>query len=566
MANRQLRTVGVIAGLTLVTCVVAWHGSQQVSPAMSALVGDANCNGRVDPIDAAVILQYDAGLISSLPCMGNADVNGDVTVGPIDAALILQYDAGLIDSLPPGGSHPTARPPSPTPRPTATPTSTAPQPPTATMPPTPTPSATATMQEPTFTPPQVTPTHTATPGEGGVITRNSSWYETAGLVGNALEVVGEVYNGLEHEVAYVEITADLYSSSDTLVGTESGSACVTAIPAHSDSPFTVLIFDPPPGVDHLELRVTDFLEPPFLFADPPVVGVDVAVTNVYTDAMDYRHVVGTATNNSANTYEYVNVCVASYDAAGNVVRTGNAYTQPDTLGPVATGTFDASVHAGGAGIVSERTWVDAAYADSAPSVGSLDIRNSSWYETAGLVGNALEVVGEVYNGLEHEVAYVEITADLYSSSDTLVGTESGSACVTAIPAHSDSPFTVLIFDPPPGVDHLVLRVTDFLEPPFLFADPPVVGLDATVTNLYTDIIDYRHVVGVVTNNSANNYQYVGVCVASYDQAGNVVRTGATSTLPDTLGPGQTGTFEALVDAAGVTIVSDRLWVDASYAD
>jgi hypothetical protein len=63
--------------------------------------GDANCDGEVDAIDAALILQYLAGLIDGLPCTTNADANDDGTTNAVDAALVLQYVAGLIDSLPP---------------------------------------------------------------------------------------------------------------------------------------------------------------------------------------------------------------------------------------------------------------------------------------------------------------------------------------------------------------------------------------------------------------------------------------------------------------------------------
>jgi hypothetical protein len=64
------------------------------------VAGDVNCDGNVNSIDAALVLQFDAALIASLPCQ-NADVNADGATNAIDAALILQFDAGLIDSLPP---------------------------------------------------------------------------------------------------------------------------------------------------------------------------------------------------------------------------------------------------------------------------------------------------------------------------------------------------------------------------------------------------------------------------------------------------------------------------------
>lgn len=66
-----------------------------------ALAGDADCSGDVNSIDAALILQLAAGLLTGLPCPAGADANEDGRVDAIDAALVLQYVAGLLDSLPP---------------------------------------------------------------------------------------------------------------------------------------------------------------------------------------------------------------------------------------------------------------------------------------------------------------------------------------------------------------------------------------------------------------------------------------------------------------------------------
>jgi len=62
--------------------------------------GDADCNGRTDVVDAALVLQRNAGLVGSLACQAAADVNEDGTISVVDAALILQYSAGLLQSLP----------------------------------------------------------------------------------------------------------------------------------------------------------------------------------------------------------------------------------------------------------------------------------------------------------------------------------------------------------------------------------------------------------------------------------------------------------------------------------
>ncbi len=57
--------------------------------------GDVNDDGRVNSIDASLMLQYIAGLIRDLPNRPSADVNGDGTINAIDVLLILQHSAGF---------------------------------------------------------------------------------------------------------------------------------------------------------------------------------------------------------------------------------------------------------------------------------------------------------------------------------------------------------------------------------------------------------------------------------------------------------------------------------------
>jgi uncharacterized protein YkwD len=62
--------------------------------------GDADCSGTTTSIDAALILQLISGVISAVPCIDAADVNGDNAISSVDAALVLQFAAGLIPGLP----------------------------------------------------------------------------------------------------------------------------------------------------------------------------------------------------------------------------------------------------------------------------------------------------------------------------------------------------------------------------------------------------------------------------------------------------------------------------------
>ena len=64
-------------------------------------LGDVNCDGDVNSIDAALVLQLTAGVVAFLFCGDFGDVNGDGNVTSVDAAIILQFTAGLIEPLPP---------------------------------------------------------------------------------------------------------------------------------------------------------------------------------------------------------------------------------------------------------------------------------------------------------------------------------------------------------------------------------------------------------------------------------------------------------------------------------
>jgi hypothetical protein len=61
--------------------------------------GDVNCDGQVNAVDAALVLQFVAGLLASLPCAHAGDVDESGALNALDAALILQFVAGLIPDL-----------------------------------------------------------------------------------------------------------------------------------------------------------------------------------------------------------------------------------------------------------------------------------------------------------------------------------------------------------------------------------------------------------------------------------------------------------------------------------
>ena len=67
------------------------------TPVPPKVCGDVNEDGVANSVDASLVLQLKAGLISSLPNESNGDVNSDGALTSVDAALLLQFTAGLID-------------------------------------------------------------------------------------------------------------------------------------------------------------------------------------------------------------------------------------------------------------------------------------------------------------------------------------------------------------------------------------------------------------------------------------------------------------------------------------
>jgi len=60
------------------------------------LVGDVNCDQRMDAKDVLLVFQFNAGLLRTLPCPQNADVDTNRRITSVDALLMLQRIAGLI--------------------------------------------------------------------------------------------------------------------------------------------------------------------------------------------------------------------------------------------------------------------------------------------------------------------------------------------------------------------------------------------------------------------------------------------------------------------------------------
>ncbi|MCH8009697.1 MAG: hypothetical protein IIC91_12630 [Chloroflexi bacterium] len=107
-SSLQTRAARLMAG-ALAAFAIAWVALGLASAGETAAVGDANCDGRIDSVDALLVLQLHAGLISEV--CGDVDVNGDGDVNSLDAMLILQNS--IVEPLPGPGPFPQPTPSEP---------------------------------------------------------------------------------------------------------------------------------------------------------------------------------------------------------------------------------------------------------------------------------------------------------------------------------------------------------------------------------------------------------------------------------------------------------------------
>lgn len=91
----------ILVGLVF-TSLAAFLSLSDRAEAETSLSGDVDCNGALQSVDAAIVLQLDAGIINTVPCPLKADTNGDGRTDSMDAAIILQSVAGLLAYCRPG--------------------------------------------------------------------------------------------------------------------------------------------------------------------------------------------------------------------------------------------------------------------------------------------------------------------------------------------------------------------------------------------------------------------------------------------------------------------------------
>ena len=163
--------------------------------------------------------------------------------------------------------------------------------------------------------------------------------------------------------------------------------------------------------------------------------------------------------------------------------------------------------------------------------------NYSWYIDSI---DILHIVGEVMNKTSANLRFVEITANLFNSSGTFLGSDFTYTTLFNLPAWQKTCFDISFYPETPS------GWTSFtFEPVSYWTDgDPQPNLTAyNHSGSYNANYGWYEIIGLVRNDSAVTYDYVQPVATLYNSAGTVVGCDFTYTNTDTLIPGQSSSFE-----------------------
>jgi hypothetical protein len=191
--------------------------------------------------------------------------------------------------------------------------------------------------KPTATPttgPTATPTQPPL-ADGIYATRGLVYEDSIGVT----HVLGTVLNNTDQAIRFVEVTVNFYDSSGTLLDTDFTYANPDVIGPRSVGVFDSITIDRPAAASQISVQVTDSSpadDPPFWSTD-----LTVTQTNYFVDSIDFGHVIGTVTNHTATSLDYVDIYAAYFlPGTDQVVNVDFTFSKPSTLAPGQTGTFE----------------------------------------------------------------------------------------------------------------------------------------------------------------------------------------------------------------------------------
>jgi len=145
---------------------------------------------------------------------------------------------------------------------------------------------------------------------------------------NLLHIVGEIVNYTDKPISQIEISATIFSSTNSKITTINSNPPSHTIMPGMKAGFDILFSEKDPGfVSYYELNFN------YKIASAKNQVIEITSSEISRDSLDNLAIVGTITNQGEITANMINVVATLYDRDGNVVTVSKTQTQPDFLKP-----------------------------------------------------------------------------------------------------------------------------------------------------------------------------------------------------------------------------------------
>jgi len=145
---------------------------------------------------------------------------------------------------------------------------------------------------------------------------------------NLLHIVGEIVNYTDKPISQIEISATIFSSTNSKITTINANTPSHTIMPGMKAGFDILFSEKDPSlVSYYELNFN------YKIASAKNQVIEITSSEISRDSLDNLAIVGTVTNQGEITANMINVVATLYDRDGNVVTVSKTQTQPDFLKP-----------------------------------------------------------------------------------------------------------------------------------------------------------------------------------------------------------------------------------------
>jgi len=145
---------------------------------------------------------------------------------------------------------------------------------------------------------------------------------------NLLHIVGEIVNYTDKPISQIEISATIFSNSNSKITTINSNT-----PSHTIMPGMKAGFDILFSEKESSLVSYYDLDFNYKIASAKNQVIEITSSEISRDTLDNLAIVGTLTNQGEITANMINVVATLYDRDGNVITVSKTQTQPDFLKP-----------------------------------------------------------------------------------------------------------------------------------------------------------------------------------------------------------------------------------------